>query len=200
MRVLKVLFFAALALLALASPAAAQFQYGPGGAIVTGTSEVNASGQVATAQSIIPSGMTTTQTALCSGVVCRLDVSGILATRNGSPGTLTPAFSYGGVAVSFSARSLETALNNVPWRLNCFIAPDSTVAAGSGGITGKALDCEFSYVTSNTQGGTLFVARALATGTITATATQTMAASLTFSDTTSATGAIARRQVFTAGI
>lgn len=200
MRSLRILLVAALALVALASPAAAQFQYYPGGGIVVSTDQVNASGQVATAQSLIPSSIITTQTSFCYTNHCQLDVQGYLSSSGGSTGTLTIAYSYGGISLSFSARTVEAALNNVPFRTTCIVAPNSTVASGtSGNITGKAIDCEWTYVPSNTQGTTPFTARARTTGTITNTATQTQALTATFTNTGKGDGIIATRQWFGAG-
>lgn len=201
MRYLKALLVAALALVALATPAAAQFQYQPGGGIVVSTSEVSASGQVMTAQTLIPSSITTTPTGLCYAQHCQLDVAGVLGTAPSSAGTMTITFSYGGISTTVvSARPLETNLANAPWGLTCKIAPDSTVAAGtSGNITGKAIDCVFWYVPSNTAGTTPITFASNTTGTITNTATQTIVATVTFSATSQGTFATSRRQWFGAG-
>lgn len=195
------LVFALALLLVAPSLAAAQFQYGPGGGIVVSTNEVDASDQTATAQSLIPSSIQTTQTAFCYTQHCKLVVEGILGTAPSSAGTLTVTFSYGGISTTCGgARTLETTLTQVPFRLVASVAPDSTIASGSSGnITGKAIDCEWSYVPSNTAGTTPIFQRAVTTGTISNTATQAMVATATFTDTTKGTGIIARRQWFGVG-
>lgn len=201
MRLLRVILVAALALLALASPAAAQFAYGPGGSLVVSTDQVSASTQVATAQSLIPSSMQTVTTAPCYAQHCFLVVEGILGTAPSSAGTLTITFSYGGISTTCGgARSLETNLTQVPFKLIASVAPDSTVAAGSSGnITGKSIACEWSYVPSVTAGTTPIFLRSVTTGTITNTATQAMVATATFTSTNIGSGIIARRQWFGAG-
>lgn len=187
---------AVVALLLVPSLAAAQFQYGPGGGIIVSTDQVSASGQVATAQSLIPSSIITTQTSLCITQHCLLDVTGVLSTANASAGTLTVTYSYGGVSMTVvSARSLETGLNTVPFRLQCIVSPNATIAA----TVGKTTFCNFDYVPSNTAGTTPITFLTTTTGSITFTATQTQAATFTFSDVTTSTGAIARRQWFGAG-
>lgn len=191
----------ALALFALASPAVAQFQYGPGGGIVVSTDQVDASDQVATAQSLIPSSIITTQTSFCYTQHCTLDVEGVLGTAPSSAGTLTITFSYGGISTTCGgARTLETNLANVPFRLRATVSPNSTIAAGSSGnITGKTVFCEWSYVPGSAAGTTPITHWATTTGTISNTSTQTMAATATFTDTTIGSGIIARRQWFGAG-
>lgn len=183
----------AAALLFVPGYAAAQFAYGPGGGIVVTTNEVNASGQVATAQSLIPTTMTTTQTGLCAGVQCVLDVQGIFGTA-AAPGTITVIVSYGGIGMTLVNAVTPTAsLVNVPFRLQMWIIPDSTLGAAP---TGKAILARFEWVNSNTIGTAPTVYYGTNTGAIVNTATQTMVATVTFSDTSIASGMIARRAWF----
>jgi hypothetical protein len=195
MRRLAVLSLIAALLLIVPSYAAAQFAYGPGGAIVVSTSETSASTQVNTAQSLLPAAMLTPPTSLCTSTQCTWTAQGILGTAVSAPGTMTIIMSYGAISLTVvSAETPTVNLQNVPWEATFWVAVDTTA-----GANGRALFGRFTWRDSNVVTTAPLIRTATTTGTITPTATQTVAMTATFSDVSIATGMITRRAWFGAG-
>ena len=187
MRLIRLLALAVIAVVLSAPPALAQFgPIGQGGTITSTVAAVNASGQVGTAQTFFTQ---TIGTGLILTQPVKLMSQGYLASMEASPGTFTVTVSVGGISVTpVSAVTLTTGVENVPYTLECDI-----LATGSTGLA-KELVCQFSYETSGGLGAASTITRYLrrTTGTLSATTTQAITATVTFSDTGKGTGLIAQ--------
>lgn len=186
---------AALALVAsLALPAAAQFgPIQPGGVVASTTSSgaVNASGQVATAQTFLTH---TVATSLVLNAPIKIKSVGYLATANSSPGTFTITVNVGAISITpVSAVTLTAVMVNAPYLLECDVVPTTASTATTYGYA-KEIQCNFSYQSAGGSGAASTVLQYIrrTTGTISATTTQAITATVTFSDTSIATGLIAQ--------
>lgn len=180
-RLLVALVAAVLLLPASAAAQAVVGPIGPGGLIYQSTAQVSASTQVATAQTLLT---TTIAPSLIGSVPAHVAIKGYLGTAQSSAGTMTIACSYGGTSLTIvSAQSLTAALQNVPIYIDYWILPTAT-----GGLA-KEFHGEVRYIAS----GTTYVgAQARTSATLTSAGSNTLTCTVTFSDTTIATGIIAR--------
>ena len=195
MRLTRLIALSLAAVLALGTPAA-WAQFGPiqsGGVIAstTGSGAVNASGQVSTAQTFLTH---TVGTALVLNAPVRIVSRGYLSTASSSAGTITVTVAFGAISLTpVSAVNLTAGLLETPYFLECEAVPTTASTASTYGYT-KELVCEFGYQTSGGAGAASTVTRYVrrTTGTISATTTQAITATVTFSDVTVNTGLIAQ--------
>jgi len=199
--------FALIALAALAMvagvtlPAAAQFgPTQPGGVIAStsGSGSVNASTQVATAQTFLTH---TVATSLVTRQPIRIKSVGYLATALSSPGTFSVTVAVGGVSLTpVSAVTLTAGMLNTPYTLACDLVPTTASTASTWGLAVE-LVCNFSYRSAGADGAASTVLQYIrrTTGTLSATPTQAITATVTFSDTGISTGLVAQHNRIVAG-
>jgi hypothetical protein len=190
-RRLFILALAAFVLALTAGQSAAQTivgPIGPGGLLYSSTATVNASGQVATAQTLFSQSLSASLLRNSSG---HLAIKGNLSTAASSAGTLTVACTYGNTTLTIaSALSLTTNLASNPVWIDLWILPNAT-----GGLS-KALHGSMRHVATGT---TLVANQARTTGTLTGANNQSLSCTATFSDVTIATGIIVESATLNVG-